>query len=842
MIVKFGPFQPSLERAFVERITGLKKNDPLCPLSVVTSSHRMSDRLQRLLALENGLSLINVSFHTFYSFAVNTAGNALSVPVLSDPVFFDRIMNRILHKQISRPFKGFACAVRSSIRDLMDAGVDPETAMEHLEEGLFGDPKGQGQSLRSRAVPPEAGRLRWLFEVFMSYKKKLKSLPVLCHADLVTLAAESAPASSFLKGFKEIIYYGFYDLTGLQLDFFKAVTENHPCSLFYPYIDHPAYSFAKKFFETNLHGAQNQVDELPCEHSNSALGPSLKGLFAPQVLPDRGVRIDNGRLSVASVSGRGDEIWKAAKEIIRLVEKEGYSYSEIGVVARTLEPYRTVVIEVFDENKIPFSLPAGQPVLCRPPVKIPFSLLKLDRNGFPSEAVADIISFPYFKRGNEADRWQAVISCLGITGGWAQWEGMLKSLGPKENLSFGLLEWLKKLKSRLQDLESQKSWKSLVKSALEIIDENFDFKNSPAGDLEAFGAFRESIISMEVFQLIGDSRKGEFLDALEEKIASAFLPAKQGNVSGHGVRVLDAMSARGESFRCLILVGLEEKFFPRLIREDPCLRDSARSALRDSQGYWIYPKMEGYEEEKLIFHMLVSSASHRLVCVFQRSDEDGKSVVVSLFLRELARSCGFSIDSPGEVEYVSRRNLDRLKATDAGLLSSKELSIRLSAQGVSPADYHKAIGRETGEYGFLRKCASFISSKGTAGEYDGQVGEIPDFLEYLKRAETFSQRAGNLKRLPVQVFYVVGRQAGRACRARRQGRAPGCRVREDLSRDIEGFVPENTEDRRQKTEFRKRDQYRKIGRRFLREGPEGIQPVQERNISGGLGSHTQAHA
>ena len=96
MIVKFGPFQPSLEKAFTERITELKTGDPLCPLAVVTSSRRMSDRLQRLLALENGLSLMNVSFHTFYSFAVNTAGNTLSAPILSDPAFFDRLVVNIL--------------------------------------------------------------------------------------------------------------------------------------------------------------------------------------------------------------------------------------------------------------------------------------------------------------------------------------------------------------------------------------------------------------------------------------------------------------------------------------------------------------------------------------------------------------------------------------------------------------------------------------------------------------------------------------------------------------------------------------------------------------------------
>ena len=51
--------------------------------------------------------------------------------------------------------------------------------------------------------------------------------------------------------------------------------------------------------------------------------------------------------------------------------------------------------------------------------------------------------------------------------------------------------------------------------------------------------------------------------------------------SGHhqGVRVLDAMSARGLSFRALFLLGMNEKGFPRVIQEDAFLRDRHRRVL-----------------------------------------------------------------------------------------------------------------------------------------------------------------------------------------------------------------------------------------------------------------------
>ena len=45
-----------------------------------------------------------------------------------------------------------------------------------------------------------------------------------------------------------------------------------------------------------------------------------------------------------------------------------------------------------------------------------------------------------------------------------------------------------------------------------------------------------------------------------------------------GVQVLEVQQARGLSFRAIFLLGMNEKVFPRLIREDPFLSDAARSA------------------------------------------------------------------------------------------------------------------------------------------------------------------------------------------------------------------------------------------------------------------------
>ena len=85
--------------------------------------------------------------------------------------------------------------------------------------------------------------------------------------------------------------------------------------------------------------------------------------------------------------------------------------------------------------------------------------------------------------------------------------------------------------------------------------------------------------------------------------------------------MLNATTARGQSFRALFILGLNEGVFPRTIREDAFLRDRDRETLERDLGFKVNPKLAGFDEEKLVFTLLVNAAKERLYCLFQRSDE-----------------------------------------------------------------------------------------------------------------------------------------------------------------------------------------------------------------------------
>ena len=223
-----------LEEALAARV---RDSAPGTPLAIVTPSRKLADRLQRLLCLERGMTLLNVQFHTFYSLSLEAAQGAGPLPgaLVSEGLFHDKLIDRLLARRSSR---GLAGAYRATIRDLVDAGVDPASFRENFPDLL-----------------PDEGdrkRLEFLLELQERYLQALEAAGILSGpglARLATAAVQNGTAAS-LSRYREFLYYGFYDLTGTQADFFTAVAEAYDVHAFVPYQPrHPAFSFARRLYD-----------------------------------------------------------------------------------------------------------------------------------------------------------------------------------------------------------------------------------------------------------------------------------------------------------------------------------------------------------------------------------------------------------------------------------------------------------------------------------------------------------------------------------------------------------------------------------------------------------------
>ncbi|MFA6029853.1 MAG: PD-(D/E)XK nuclease family protein [Elusimicrobiota bacterium] len=788
MKVVCGPFQPGLERAFLARVRELKPSAQN-PIAVVAPSRRLADRLERLLCVEHGLSLLGVRFHTFFSLAselVEASGGA-GAAVVGDPLFHDRLVDGLLRKAKRYAMsRGLGAAFRASIRDLSDAGVETEASAEL--DLLARDPE------RKTA-------LAYLLKLLGDYRAALAKMGALPGSGLPRAAAELVKdgRAGALSRYGELLYYGFYDLTGVQADFFAAVAASHPVTVFYPYLkDHPAYAFCRPFVETYLHGAESAPEYLP-EDADSALGTGLGRLFSPErrgeplLEPHGAERFEDGReehglrraakpaLKLYSVSGARDQLWRAAKELRRLHDEEGVPFADMGVAARTLEPFRALAEEVFAEHAVPYWTPEGGPVLRHPAARLALVLLTLEKRDYPASAVLDLLESPYFRldahEGEHEGRallwsWKRLIARLGVHSGWLQWEGKLAHwanrdfpLDSEEQRQGARLlpaadnAALWKLVAGLRDdfdkAHKLDRWTERAAFARMLLERHLavpaDDPGRPAyeavltalDELTAYDAL-DTLTPLSLHEGEGLGVRGggaggpgakgpdsprlweDFLDTLEEKLRRASLDPAPPNA---GVRLLNAMDARGESFRALFLLGLEEGMFPRQAREDPLLPDDVRSALRQTAGFWLHGKLaEGYEEERLLFTLLVGSAREKLYCVYARSDDAGKAQVPSPYLRELLEACGLELEK-AELERTPRPLPAKLESMPPAALTPKEALVLAERGGEKTRPLYAALGLEEELCVAAHEHAFALKGEGKPGRMDAVGVVSPEFNE-----------------------------------------------------------------------------------------------------------------
>ena len=116
-----------------------------------------------------------------------------------------------------------------------------------------------------------------------------------------------------------------------------------------------------------------------------------------------------------------------------------------------------------------------------------------------------------------------------------------------------------------------------VDCGLEILDWATAIQNPQS---EVYQAVRECFAEIRALtDVSGPVRYAEFHSTLTRFMEERLV--RNPSHAENGVRVVDAMAARGLSFRYLFVIGLTDHVFPRHIREDGFFRDSARRFLED---------------------------------------------------------------------------------------------------------------------------------------------------------------------------------------------------------------------------------------------------------------------
>lgn len=752
-----GPFHPDLELALVEEVRQLKAADPLAPLAIIVPSDPLRRRLKWLLCGEQRCALLNVHFLTFYQFSIRLledAGIESSTRIRAE-FFFKELIHHLLRLQTAARSRwnlsglvempGAWGAIWATLRDLKDAQVDADLDADGLEPGL-----------------------RSLLDLYRMFRDEKTRTDALDQDDLAALAKDCVGTPRFLGCQRRLLYYGFYDLTQVQLDLFQAVARGYPTTLYFPLVKgHPAFPFAERFFERYIHGLITQESDCrPAPSSQPEAGRSLARLFADG---ETSLPTHRPACRIVNVSGREDEITVVAKEILRLVEEGGYAFQDIGVVARTLSGYETVVPRVFDQHGIPFTSTMSRSLAEFPIIKTAIQLLELQVSGFRRDHVIDLLSSPFIRMagrrpsgptlavgGGSAPRpdlWDIASRRVGITRGLDEWRRLTAFLEeglplrddedgtgespriPADQIR-GLWSAVSTLADALSVFPGSASWAEYADEAQALFErfvESFVEEAavpSADGPREVAVALHDKLDELRQLSRIGNTVSlADFAEAFRRLMGEAALPI--GSTMGAGVQVLDAMAARGLPFRALFLVGLNEKVFPRHIHEDAFLRDRARRLLEMDLGFKIQEKLAGYDEEKLLFYLLCNSAGDELTLLYQRTDEAGRTQVPSGYLDEVKRVLGDETELAvprrltQKFEEALLYRIERLTPSELGvkLLMNRRVPRRL-LETVHPAGRLVERG--------LSVLRAQESGEARLGRHDGITGTLDAFWRTLK--------------------------------------------------------------------------------------------------------------
>ena len=710
-----GGFHPYLEGSLSEEIGAARAEDPLSPIIVLVGSNLLGLYLRRFLAKKLG-SVFHVRFMTFLDLASSIASQKLAqegkseIPPLAEKLIIEEFLKKdeLRKKRVIEYFSdiarydGFRDAIIGTLEDLKEAGIT-KAEFALIAEKMNERDASEGRKFR------ELSKIHIHYDEFLQKKGLYDRSDLLLEAIGIAGKAEAPLRECFNHGKERRVsffIYGFYDFSFIQKKLLEECIRGVHCSAFFPYRKKKDLSYR---YSDKTRRWFDEIGFRTIKEESTVKSVSLLGRLQESVLSDSrdgqppyAGRHHDDSFQIISAPGEIRE----AKEIVRKVTtllSEDVRFEDIGIIVRNREDYIPLIGELFESSDIPFSVSRFRSLArTREGRALLFFLSLRDGDYYRGDVMqfitlADLDFAKIFKDPYEpsVSEWDVISMKAGIVRGKEEWfdrlgsfiEGLKSARAVNENGEAAL--------SDEEKIEDAARFFSFVQDLFSAIDA-IPAQGAWSGITEkVVNAFRRFVAESATMEVIEDALKD--LDSLEavqettgiaqyqkfvrEKLESSYM--RKGKFQAGAVAVADLAAVRGIGFRIVIAPGLVERRFPALIRQDPILLDRERQRVNDilvEQRLSI--KMERIEEEKLLFDLLVSSASERLILSYPRIDPDTASErVPSFFLLKAAETiAGERVDFDGleKMSFFVRTPLAQLFPPDERSLADElECNLKL---------------------------------------------------------------------------------------------------------------------------------------------------------------------
>ena len=620
---------------------------------------------RELVAMHSGHSIINIDVLSFgrLAYRVFDELGSFCYQVLEETgknLILRRVAEEkaeeltVLRKNMTKI--GYIGEVKSLISELAQYNVTPtqiSQAIEKLPEGSF------SYKLRDIQIMYQ-GFLDFLEGRFVTAEEVLELL--IDVADQSKILRDSVIVLDGFTGFTPIQNLLLKKLLKIAEKIYVTVTIDVRENPWHCTGSHELFAMSKKMIAS----LQKMADELHISteepillehgknsrfHESEALYFLEQNLFRNQ--RERYVLKDTEEITVNSLKNPREELYYTAREIERLVRKQGYHYREIAIVCGDLSRYANYAKEVFEKYQIPLFIDQKITIVYHPFIEFLRAVLEVAQYDFSGESI-----FRYLRSGlagisrEDVDILENYCLAAGVIG-YRKWSERFCYLpkGYHEDDLSAVNEIRGRVAEQFADLFSLLKKKDITvreqTNALYAficarkVEEQLKRKEAEyeaAGDLKNAKEYAQIYrIVMDLFdkmvELLGDEVIS--LEDYAKILDAGYESAKVGIIPPGYDRVLfgDMERTRLNSIKALFVVGVNDGVIPKSGDFDGILSQIEREKLGEMQLELAPTVREKTFIQKFYLYLNLTKPTDRLYLSYARVDGEGKGMRSSYLIR-----------------------------------------------------------------------------------------------------------------------------------------------------------------------------------------------------------------
>ena len=365
-----------------------------------------------------------------------------------------------------------------------------------------------------------------------------------------------------------------------------------------------------------------------------------------------------GNIKLTIAKNQYEEIENVAREISKLVRKEGYRYRDIGVITKNLEDYSSLCKAIFNEYEIPVFIDEKKDITSDIFVKYVLAILDIFAKNWSYEAV-----FNYLKSGIvKVDRlYELENYCLKWNIKGSKWYEKPWDFGEEDTFEAEQKEVITPLLEFRKNLNSKNTAEKISEELYKFILKNCDaYQNTnkqaqkesenkqEKNELSNKDVDKEGLINLdsynavidvidEIAELFKDVKMS--FDTYSKLLKTGIQTKEIGQIpqTQDKVTVGDVNRSKTHKVRAIFIIGVNDGVFPSVPSSEGFFNDKDRENLKEEGLELAKGTLEKMYEENFNIYKAFSTAEERLYISYPASDVDDKPLRKSTTISKLRR-------------------------------------------------------------------------------------------------------------------------------------------------------------------------------------------------------------